>query len=110
MIRFLITKWCSSGGYYGFADFEGKTVKDVLEEIKDFAKNKQALYIGEGFGNPKANAFGICWGIRINNIGYVSGWLGAKNEYHHELDNCIVKKVEISGGWYCFYDFYIYIE
>lgn len=95
--------------YGGQAEYDGVTVKDVLEEIKEYVKDKSAQYIGEGFGNPNAPQ-ASCWGITINNEKYVGGWSGWINTYHHQYDNCKVKKVLIEGGWYCFYDFHIISE
>ena len=100
---------CGGYSYSGKASFEGKTVAEVLSEIKEFAKNRDAKYIGDGFGNPEQD-FCNCWGIRINDIPYVGGWIGWKNEYHGEYDEERVTEVRISGGWYCFYDFYILCE
>ena len=42
---------CGGCSYSGTANFDGRTVKEVLEEIREFAKDERA-YIGEGFGNP----------------------------------------------------------
>lgn len=100
---------CGGYSYSGKVSFEGTTVAEVLEEIKEFANNKQAHYIGDGFGNPESK---ICdaWGIRINDIPYVGDWAGWKNEYRGEYDEEKVIEVRVSGGWYCFYDFDITCE
>lgn len=99
---------CGGYAYSGYATFDGITVKDVLEEIKEFAKD-DGNDIGEGFGKP-GKTIGDFWGIRINNIPYVGGWIGWQNKYNHEYDNCKVSKVLVNGGWYCFYDFNIITE
>jgi hypothetical protein len=99
---------CGGYSYSGYATFEGRTVKEVLEEIREYAKNT-GNDIGEGFGK-KGKDMGACWGIRINDIPYVGGWVGWKNEYDHSLDDAIVKEVHVHGGWYCFYDFDIIAE
>lgn len=98
---------CGGYAYSGYATFDGKTVKDVLEEIKEYAKDKSADFIGDGFGNPNHNTLGACWGIKINGIPYVGSWIGWKNEYKHQFDDYEVESVSVHGGWYCFYDFYI---
>ena len=100
---------CGGYSYSGEASFDGKTVKEVLEEIKEFVKDKSAADIGDGFGNPERD-FCSCWGITINSIPYVGNWAGWENKYNHEFDNYIVTKVEVNGGWYCFYDFDIKCE
>ena len=100
---------CGGYSYSGTASFEGSTVAEVLQEIREFAKDKDSLYIGDGFGRDK-DGFACCWGIRINGIPYVGGWAGWKNDYRHEYDEERVVEVRVSGGWYCFYDFYIECE
>ena len=97
---------CGGYSYSGEASFSGTTVKEVLEEIKEFVKGKDAGYIGDGFGN-KDKTFCSSWGIRINEIPYVGNWAGWKNKYGHQFDDYEVEKVSVDGGWYCFYDFYI---
>ena len=97
---------CGGYAYSGTASFEGKTVKEVLEEIREFAKNT-GNDIGEGFGKPGKDS-GAAWEITINRQVYVSGWIGHEPTYNHEYDDAIVKKIRVDGGWYCFYDFDIY--
>lgn len=99
---------CGGYAYSGYATFDGKTVREVLEEIREYAKDA-GNDIGEGFGKPNKK-LGACWGIRINGIPYVGGWAGWKNEYQHQFDDCRVIKVLVEGGWYCFYDFHIVCE
>ena len=99
---------CGGYSYSGYATFSGRTVKEVLEEIKEYAKESGG-YLGEGFGNPKRE-FGAAWGIRINDKRYLGNWAGWKNEYNHEYDNWVVTKIRVNGGWYCFYDFDIECE
>lgn len=100
---------CGGYSYSGTASFDGTTVAEVLDEIREYAQNRSARYLGEGFGNPKSEMCD-CWGIRINNIPYLGGWCGWKNEYRHEYDEEKVIEVRVSGGWCCFYDFDIYCE
>lgn len=104
---------CGGYGYSGVASFEGKTVKDVLEEIKEYAKDKEASYLGEGFGNPKSNCCD-CWAIRINGDTYLSEWAEPKWRTHiDDINNYLdlkVKEIKVDGGWYCFYDFNIITE
>ena len=100
---------CGGYCYSGTASFEGSTVAEVLQEIREFARNRDAHYLGEGFGNPKSD-FCNAWGIRINGIPYVGDWNGWQNKYRHEYDEEKVIEVRVSGGWYCFYDFYIDCE
>ena len=90
----------------GYATFEGKTVKEVLNEIKEFTNGNFISFDKcESFGNN----YGPCgaWGIYINGVPYIGTWNGWKNKYNGQYDNCKVEKVKISGGWYCAYDFYI---
>jgi len=108
MIRLMVKghhTMCAGYNYNGYASYDGRTVKEVLEEIKEYSKDK-GNYIGDGFGNPKSH-HGNAWGIRINDIPYVGNWCGWENKYNHQYDNWIVTKVRVNGGWYCFYDFNI---
>lgn len=100
---------CGGYSYSGHAKFDGRTVKEVLEEIKEYSHSPNVMNIGDGFGDPENKAW-PCWGIRIDGIPYVGGWCGWKNKYHHELDDEVVRDVRVSGGWYCFYDFDIVTE
>ena len=95
---------CGGYGYNGQAYFDGNTVREVLEEIKEYAKGK-GQSIGDGFGDLDESKTCCCWGIRINGVPYVGGWAGWKNEYKHQFDNDKVLKVLVSGGWYAFWDF-----
>lgn len=36
---------CGGYEYSGIASFEGKTIEEVLDEIREFAKDKDAHYI-----------------------------------------------------------------
>ncbi len=102
---------CGGYAYSGHATFEGRTVKDVLQEIREFSKNEQAQYLGDGFGNPNIEQTGNCWKIRVNNKTYLSGWLNDNIiEYRHEDDEKEVEMITVNGGWYCFYDFDIYTK
>ena len=98
---------CGGYSYSGNVYYSGTTVKDVLKEIKEYAKDRKAEYIGDGFGNKNCNSIGICWGITINDVPYVGSWAGWENKYKHEYDDYIVTEVRVNGGWYCFYDFNI---
>lgn len=95
---------CGGYGYSGYASFDGKTVKEVLEEIKEFVKDKEAHYLGDGFGNPESKNCD-CWRIRIGDKIYLSNWCGDKSNYHHEYDKRRVQKIRVDGGWYCYYNF-----
>lgn len=112
----LVTKghndMCGGYAYSGTASFDGETVREVLEEIKEYAKDKEAAYLGEGFGNPNSKGCN-CWAIRINGNTYLSEWAESNwrkataiNDIQKYLD-LKVKKIEVDGGWYCFYDFNI---
>lgn len=102
---------CGGYSYSGTALFEGKTVKEVLDEIREFAKDKHAYCLGDGFGNPDSPKFGGAWMITIDGIIYWNGWIPQKwwkfGTYSKELDNIEVKEIKVHGGWCCFYDFEI---
>lgn len=104
------SEMCSGYSYSGTASFEGKTVKEVLDEIREFAKDKNARYLGDGFGNPKSNNYDA-WKIEIDRVIYWNCWIPQNwwnyGTYSKELDNLEVKEVRVNGGWYCFYDFEI---
>lgn len=95
------------------ASFDGKTVKEVLNEIREFSKDKNAEYLGDGFGNPNLKC-GDNWGIYIDDVTYWGSWLTPNNLPHQKysltFDDKKVDKIEIDGGWYCFYDFRIYTK
>lgn len=101
---------CGGYAYSGFASFEGKTVKDVLDEIREFSKDKQARYLGDGFGNPNSNGTDA-WQIKINGTIYWTSWIVQKwdniGTYTKDMDTLEVKEIRVDGGWYCFYDFNI---
>lgn len=102
---------CGGYEYSGLASFEGRTVKEVLNEIREFAKDKDAHYLGDGFGNPNSNSCDA-WCIRIDGITYWNAWApqswNTYKTYDGSLDDLLVDKVSVHGGWYCFYDFDIY--
>ena len=102
---------CSGYEYSGFASFEGKTVKEVLDEIREFTKDKNAHYLGDGFGNPDSDSCDA-WCIRIDGVTYWNSWLKRSWEtygtYDNSLDDLHVDRIEVCGGWYCFYNFEIY--
>lgn len=104
---------CAGYSYSGLASFEGKTVKEVLDEIREFAKDKDAHYLGDGFGNPDSKSCDA-WCIRIDGITYWNNWVeqswNTYKLYDSSLDNLLVDKVSVHGGWYCFYDFDIYTK
>jgi len=101
---------CGGYSYSGQVSFDGKTVKEVLDEIREYAKDKDAKYLGDDFGNPNSNGCDA-WCIKIDDIVYWNGWAPQSwvkyGVYDHSLDNLIVKNVKVHGGWYCFYDFEI---
>ena len=99
---------CGGLSYHGTAEFQGTTVKEVLEEIKEFSKGV-ADDIGEGFGTPNKH-MGAAWGIYVNDVPYLGDWNGWRNKYRHEYDDEKVLEVKVDGGWYCFYDFRIVSE
>lgn len=105
---------CGGYGYSGHAIFSGQTVKDVLEEIKDYVKDKDAHYLGEGFGNPNSKNCD-CWSISIDGDIYLSNWIESKwKTYYDKNQNTkkdkLVKDVKVDGGWYCYYNFNIITE
>ena len=108
MIKLNVTghnEMCGGYAYSGIASFDGKTVKEVLDEIREYAKDKNARYLGDGFGNPKSNNCD-CWKIQINGKTYWNCWNNTIClPYNKALDNLKVKQVRVDGGWYCFYDF-----
>ena len=107
MLELIVSEHNTLGGglsYDGFVLFDGKTVKEVLDEIRQYSTEHPANYLGDGFGNPSHKH--DAWEIRINGVTYWSAWSGHScQKYDHKLDNLIVKKIEVNGGWYCFYDF-----
>ena len=98
---------CGGYAYSGYVSFDGVTVKEVLEEIKEYyADHACETYDEQGrLRGKKGKDFGGAWGIRINGIPYLGTWLGWKNEYNHQFDDLRVKRVRANGGWYCSYDF-----
>ena len=87
---------CGGYAYSGTASFDGETVREVLEEIKEYTKDKEAAYLGEGFGNPYSKGCN-CWAISINGKIYLSEWAEPKwktaiNDIQRYLD-LKVKKV-----------------
>lgn len=101
---------CGGYSYSGRVSFDGKTVKEVLDEIREYAKDKDAHYLGDGFGNPNSK-YCDAWCISIDNTIYWNSWISQSwnkyGVYDHSLDNLIVKDIRVNGGWYCFYDFEI---
>ena len=104
---------CGGYSYSGLVSFDGKTVKEVLDEIREFSKDKDAQYLGDGFGNPSSDSCDA-WCIKIDEITYWNGWAEQSwnkyGTYDSSLDNLLVDKVVVHGGWYCFYDFEIYTK
>lgn len=91
-------------GHTGIAEFEGITLKEVLEEIKQFSQGKGCASLGDGFGSGGHEA----WRITINGVTYWSAWQGDQcKKYDKALDNEVVSKVLVRGGWYSFWDFNI---
>lgn len=104
------SEMCAGYSYSGTASFEGKTVKEVLDEIREFAKDKNAHYLGDGFGNPNSNNCDA-WRIKIDGITYWNSWIVQKwdklDVYTNDMDNLEVKEIRVNGGWYCFFNFSI---
>lgn len=100
---------CGGYEYSGTASFEGKTVKEVLEEIREYyADHACEAYDEQGrLWGKKGKNVGDAWGITINGIQYLGTWLGWKNKYNHQFDDLPVKRIRVNGGWYCSYDFNI---
>ncbi len=100
---------CGGMTYLGTASFEGRTVKEVLDEIREFSKNNNANYLGDGFGNSDNK--NDAWSISIDDNIYWSSWVNVKpKEYNHTLDDLEVEKINIDGGWHSFYNFNIYTK
>ena len=104
---------CGGYSYSGPVSFDGKTVKEVLDEIREFAKDKDAQYLGDGFGNSSSDSCDA-WCIKIDEITYWNSWVEQSwnkyGTYDSSLDNLLVDKVVVHGGWYCFYDFEIFTK
>lgn len=100
---------CGGYAYGGYASFDGKTVKEVLEEIREFySTNACETYDEQGrLWGKKGKDFAGAWGIKINDIPYLGTWIGWENEYNHQFDDLCVKSVFADGGWFCSYNFYI---
>ena len=98
---------CAGATYVGKASFEGKTVREVLEEIKEYSKDKDGGDLGYGFGNPNEH-WG--WEIEINDHILLSNWIGHKPEFTYKYDDLKVISVEVDGGWYSYYNFHITTE
>ena len=109
MIKIINLQFCHDT-YTGNCLFEGKSVKEVLQEIKEYTnntENREFAKIGE-FGNSKEPC-GNHWEIIINDKEYITsrGKSWWRKQYQGENDNCEVESITINGGWYCAYDFYI---
>lgn len=104
---------CGGMSYHGYAEFEGKTVKDVLEEIKEHLKGG-GCYLDagkEGKWGKLGISFGAAWSIKINGKLYLYTWLGDnKMIYDHSLDDAEVTYLEVDGGWYCDYNYNIHTD
>ena len=101
------SEMCGGYAYSGDVSFDGITVKEVLEEIREYyADHACETYDEQGrlWGKKDKNSCGA-WGIRINDIPYLGTWIGWKNEYNHQFDDLHVKRVHAYGGWYCSYNF-----
>lgn len=97
--------------HVGHFNFEGKTVKEVLEEIKEFTNNSNIHFRKiEDYGNNDSDFDCDAWSITIDRIDYLGCWSNWVNKYKGQLDNKKVKEVKVSGGWYCAYDFEIFTE
>ena len=101
---------CGGATYVGHAKYDGETVKEVLDEIREFTKDKRAAYLGDDFGNPIVSKYSAYsgWAVYINDDCYWSGWMNVQaKKYNKSLDKWIVDDVFIDGGWYSYYDFTI---
>lgn len=94
----------------GFALFDGETVKEALDEIREYTMDKDVAYLGDNFGNlANINKHAAEWSISINGTKYWNGWIYKRPaiKYDHSLDNVAVKQINVHGGWTRFYDFEI---
>ena len=98
--------------------YTSKTVREVLEEIKEYTNHDKRFGRLREFGHPESPRFGNCWVIYINNKIYLSCWVGESpdnlslyKEMYDEAD--LDKKVSFitgNGGWYCGININIYTE
>lgn len=104
---------CGGYSYSGDCVFDGKTVKDVLKEIKEYTNNHPSMSFKKinGYGNDD-DGFGNAWKICIEDKVYLNGWLNNHydQQYNGEYDNNEVESIKINGGWYCAYDFHIKVK
>lgn len=100
--------FCGCDQSYGEARFEGKTVDEVLDEIREYSHKKNACYIGDGFGNEGAPDFCACWAVYVNDEVVASNWLNHTPNYKGDKGGWIVDRVTYDGGQYCWYDFRIH--
>ena len=91
-------------GRAGIAEFESITLKEVLDEIRQFSQSRSCASLGDGFGSGGVEA----WRITINGVTHWSSWQGDQcQKYNEELGDEIVATVKVRGGWYSFWDFNI---
>ncbi len=100
------TDLCGGYSYSGTVSFSGTTVAEVLQEIREFSQDKQARYLGNGFGNLKSEGCDN-WRIAINDSIFLTSWNNEHPDYNGYYDTFPVDRVEVYGGWYCFYNFTI---
>ena len=105
---------CCGMSYSGKCTFEGKNVREVLEEIKEYTTNPKNTKFKKinGFGNSDEEC-GCAWAIHINGCTYLSTWNGGdwwRKQYQGEYDDCEVETVSVNGGWYCAYNFHIKVK
>lgn len=102
--------WMSDLSHSGYAKYDGTTIKEVLNEIREYAKDKECYYIGDGFGNPNFTGKWGDWRIQINGKIY---WANKKEniadslckKYDKSMNDLIVERVYMDGldyRWYYF--------
>lgn len=113
MIRIVKTgecgEMCGGMAYRGYAEFDGKTVREVLDEIREYARTGACKPTKNGWGNPEWE-YKPCggWSVSVDGKLVASGWANRwEPEYDGSKDNAKVKRISIYGGWYCDYDFNI---
>ena len=103
-----------SNSYKIVFDAINPTVKDVLQEIKEYTnKDSMFQYLADGYGCKDNRCCG-CWGIYIDNKIFISGWAGEdrknpntwKDFYEGNQQEEVISCYG-DGGWYCGINFYI---
>lgn len=98
----------------GYATFNGTNLKEVLDEIREYSKDKKCYDIGDGFGNPNysyKDFGGGAWEIYIDEVPYWSCYSEANcKKYDSSLDDIKVKEIWVDGFWYSWGFFWIKTE